>query len=107
MKRPRFGESNLSALIGAIVGSVGGLFAVGLVPAIHTRDVAQFVATPVVSFVGWIIGGIVGWITGGQIGPRFETRLGERKANLLGGILGGLIPILSIAAWSWHMTVGR
>ncbi len=105
--RPRFGEANLGAFVGAMVGSIGGLIAVGLVPAILMRDPRYFFGTPLLSFLGWILGGILGWLIGGQAGPRFESLLGERNGNVLGGVLGGLVPVVSIAFWSWRMTSGN
>src|ERR1051325_9278099 len=91
--RPRFGEANRGALVGAVVGAIGGLIAVGLAPAIAARNSGYFFATPVLSFMGWILGGIVGWLIGGQTGPRFESWLGVRNGNVVGGIIGGLVPV--------------
>jgi hypothetical protein len=105
--RPRIGEANLGSLIGAIVGSIGGLIAIGLAPAIVARNPHYFFTTPVLSFIGWVVGGLAGWFVGGQIGPRLERALGERNGNVLGGILGGLVPAISIAVWSWRMATGQ
>ena len=44
MRKPGFGETSLGALMGAVVGSIGGLFAVGIVPTILVQG--YYVAVP-------------------------------------------------------------
>ena len=83
-------EANLGALVGVVVGAIGGLFAVGIAPAILMRDSAQLFVTPTLGMIFWLLGGPVGYLIGGQIGPRLEGVLGERRGNILGGIIGGL-----------------
>jgi hypothetical protein len=107
MRRPGIGEVNLGALVGVVVGAIGGLFAVGVAPAILFRNPALLFATPLLGIISWIISGIAGWIIGGQIGPRLEERLGERNGSYIGGTIGGLVPIISIALWDWYMVAGH
>lgn len=107
MRRPGFGEANLGALTAAVVGAIGGLFAVGIGPAILYRDPAMLLATPLLGVIGWIISGLTGWFVGGQIGPRLERKLGERNGNVIGGIIGGLLPVISIALWGWYMVTSH
>ena len=38
--KPGLGEANLGALVGAVVGATGGLFAVGIAPAIMAKNAA-------------------------------------------------------------------
>lgn len=103
MKNPALWELNLGALVGVVVGGIGGLFAVGIAPAIVLRDAAQLFSTPVLDMIFWLVGMPIGYFIGGQIGPRLEGWLGERRGNILGGVIGGLIPAISVALWGWYM----
>jgi hypothetical protein len=107
VRKPRFGESNLAAVVGAAVGAVGGLFAVGIPPAILAHDSARLLATPMLGFIGWFVSGSIGWLIGGQVGPRLELKLSTRAASIVGGVLGGLVPTISIMAWSYYMITSR
>jgi hypothetical protein len=103
MRRPPIGEFNLGALAAAVVGSIGGLFAVGLPPAILARNPALLLATPILGLICWLVSGLVAWFLGGQIGPRLGEKFESQQAEILGGALAGLIPVTGIALWSWHM----
>jgi hypothetical protein len=98
------GEYSLSAVIGAVVGSIGGLFAIGLVRAILGHNLALIFRFPILGFLSWIICGLVGWVLGGQLGPRCGQMFRSYQAELLGGAVGGLIPVLVVAIWAWYMT---
>ena len=102
-RKPTIGEANLAALIGAVIGSVGGLFAVGLIPAIVTRKLQYLIAAPTLSVVCFFGSGAIAWLLAGQIGPRLERLLGIRTANVIGGIIGGLLPLSGLAYWGWHL----
>jgi hypothetical protein len=103
MKRPVVGEVNLGALVGAVVGSVGGLLAVGAAPAILARNPALLFGTPILALAGWLIAGLLGWFLGGQLGPRLGAWFHTSRAEALGGALGGLIPAFAIAAFGWYL----
>jgi hypothetical protein len=105
MRKPSFGETNLGALVGAMVGSVGGLFAVGIAPAIVGRSLALLFSTPILSLASWIISGCLGWAIGGQLGPRLGALLRSSRGEVIGGVVGGLIPVVSIALWGWYMVM--
>jgi len=105
MRKVPLGEFNLGALAGAIVGSIGGLFAIGVVRAILHRNVTQVFETPILATVSWLICGILGWLAGGQIGPRVGEKYFFPHAELAGGALGGLIPVLLVALWALYMTL--
>ncbi len=92
-------------MVGAIVGGIGGLFAIGLAAAIINHSPARLFATPILSLISWIISGPSGWILGGQIGPRLGMRYQSRDGEIVGGIIGGLIPVVSIALYGWYRTV--
>ena len=97
----------LQPSLGAIVGAIGGLSALDIAPAILTRDPSVFRATPVLSLIRWLVSGGVGWVMGGQLGLRLNERVDHRNAEVAGGILGGLIPIILIALWGWYMVTSH
>jgi hypothetical protein len=101
--KPRLWEASLGSLTGAIVGAIGGLFAVGLAAAILSRDLAVLLSTPILSMCSWLISGVTGWLFGGQIGPRLGDHFQNRNAEITGGVMGGLIPVVLIALWGWYM----
>ena len=103
MTKPGFGEANLGAVTGAIVGAVGGLFAVTIPCAILTRDIHVLSMSRNHALIGFLVSTPVGWIVGGQIGPRLESWLGERAAGIIGGIVGGLLPVGAFVYWGWRM----
>ena len=105
MRKPSIGEYNLGALAGAVVGSICGLFSVGLAPAILARNPALLFGTPILGVISWIVSGLLGWFLGGQIGPRVGEKVGTQQSELMGGALGGLIPAACIALWSWYMVM--
>jgi len=97
------GEANLAALIAAVIGSIGGLFALGLIPAIIARNPQFLAAAPTMSVFSFFICGGIGWFLGGQIGPRLEGTFGIKRGNTVGGIIGGGIPVMTIAAIGWYL----
>ena len=101
--KPSFGEANLGALVGAIVGATGGLFAIGIAPAILERKLAVLFLFPILGLVCMFISGSVGWILGGQIGPRVGYHFNSQRAEITGGAIGGLIPVILAALWGWYM----
>jgi len=103
MRKPPIGEYNLGALAGAVVGSIGGLFAVGLPPAILARNPTLLFGTPILGLLSWLVSGVLGWFLGGQVGPRLGEKFYSQQAELFGGGLGGLVPVISITLWSWYM----
>ena len=103
MRKPPIGEFNLGALGGAVVGSIGGLFAVGLPPAILARNPALLFDTPILGVLSWLISGLVGWFLGGQVGPRLGEKYGSQQAEIFGGALAGLIPVVGITLLSWYL----
>ncbi|HOX58715.1 MAG TPA: hypothetical protein P5205_16375 [Candidatus Paceibacterota bacterium] len=104
MNEPPQREYRLSALIGAIVGSIGGLFAIGLVRAFLWHNLALLFSTPILGLLSFFLCGAIGWVLGGQIGPRLGEKLNSRSAEMVGGAVGGLIPVLSLALWAWYIT---
>jgi hypothetical protein len=105
IRKPGFGETNLGAVTGAATGSIGGLFSVGIVPAIARRDIMGLFDSPVLALISWLVCIICGWLIGGQIGPRLGMRFKSQRAETVGGCIGGLIPIIAVMLWSWYVTV--
>lgn len=103
MRKPGLGEPNLGAVSGAATGAIGGLFAVGLVPAIMAQDIALLMAAPRVNMLCWLAGGLIGWFIGGQVGPRLSDWTRSRQMEIVGGIASGLLPVIGIVLWGWHM----
>jgi len=101
--KPSWGEANLGALVGAVVGATGGLFAVGIAPAIMAKNPALLFRYPMVGMVGMLVSGPIGWLVGGQIGPRFGEKFTTQRAEVTGGVLGGLVPVVLIALWGWYL----
>ena len=106
MRTPGFGEANWGAVAGAVVGAIGGLFAIGIAHAIVARNLALLFGTPVIALVCWVVGGPIGWLIGGQTGPRLGHKFNNQRAEVLGGALGGLVPVVLIALWGWYMVAG-
>jgi hypothetical protein len=100
--KPGLGESNLGALVGAVVGAIGGLFAVGVARAILSHNLAYLVGTPLLGTLCMLVSGPIGWLLGGQIGPRFGDKYNTQQAEMIGGALGGLIPVVLLALWAWY-----
>ena len=59
--------------------------------------------TPVFALISWAICLICGWIIGGQLGPRLGTKFKSLRAEIIGGVIGGLLPVIAIAMWSWYV----
>jgi len=106
IRKPGFGEANLGAVAGAVTGAVGGLLAVGIPLAIAGRDPALLVILRNLALIGFVICVPVGWLLGGQIGPRTIRIFGEQRGELIGGIIGGLIPVIGIMIWAWRRIHG-
>jgi len=103
MRNPRFGESNLGAVAGAVVGAIGGLFALSLPRAVIGRDVGLLLATSLLNFVCWLISGVAGWLMGGQLGPRLGRAMRAQRGEIVGGVLGGLVPVVLFALLGWYL----
>jgi len=93
----------MGALAGAVVGATGGLFALGLAPAIINRNPAMLFDTPVLGLFCFFVSGGAGWLGGGQIGPRLGEKFRAQPAEVIGGALGGLVPVVLIALFGWYM----
>ena len=103
MSKPGFSEANLGSVIGAVLGAIGGLIAVTLPLAILSHDIRMLASARTLALIGFLVSTPVGWLLGGQIGPRLAGPLDERIAAIIGGILGGLLPVSGFAFWGWYL----
>ena len=103
MQRLGPGEFNLGGLAGAVVGSVGGLFSLGLARAIIGHNIALLFGTPILGMIAFVVSGGTGWVLGAQLGPRLGDRYRSQRAEITGGVVGGLVPTILIALWGWYM----
>lgn len=103
MKKPGFGQFNLGALSGAVVGAIGGLFAIALPGAIIYHDPSVLLMTPKLNLVCFLASGVFGWLLGGQIGPRVGWHYRSPRAELIAGALAGLLPVFTIAIIGWRI----
>src|SRR5262245_42351938 len=100
---PSFGGANMGALAGSIAGAIGGLFALGII----SRNAALLFETPILGLVSFLISGGLGWIIGGQTGPRLGQRFRFGPTEIIGGSVGGLVPVVALALWGWYMVAAR
>jgi hypothetical protein len=107
MRKPNLGEASLGALAGAVVASIGGLFAVDVPAAIIGRNAALLLSTPTLSVLCWLVNLPLGWLIGGQIGPRMGQYYRSQRAEVIGGVLGGLVPVILIMLWGWHLVTSH
>jgi hypothetical protein len=107
MRNPGFGEPNLGAMAGVVVGAIGGLFAIGIGPAIVGHRLELLFGTPILALICWVVSGLLGWVLGGQVGPRLGEVLNSQKAEAIGGVIAGLVPVVVIAWWGWSMVRGQ
>ena len=93
----------MGALAGSIAGAIGGLFALGIAPAIISKNPALLFDTPILGLISFFFSGGLGWLIGGQLGPRLAQKIEARQTEIIGGLLGGLVPVALIALWGWYM----
>ncbi|HWQ93642.1 MAG TPA: hypothetical protein VN673_18415 [Clostridia bacterium] len=101
--KPGFGETNLGALAGGVTGSIGGLFTPGIVQVFFSGIFSELFSTPILGILSFVVCGTIGWIAGGQIGVRLGQRFHAPKWEIVGGIAGGLAPVLLVAVWACYM----
>lgn len=103
MREPNFGKENLGAVIGAVTGAVGGLFAVAIPLAILTRNLQALSAARTFGLISFLVCTPIGWFAGGYLSHALTKTLGEKKAGILGGSLGGLLPVTGFTLWGFYM----
>ena len=96
---PGLFEATLGSLSGAATAGVLGLFAIGLYPAIVTRDPSYFFKYPSLSLISCLGSAPIGWLLGWAIGPRLGRRFNNPKIEIIAGIIAGLVPFGAIILW--------
>ncbi len=104
MRNPEdFGRPNYGAMAGAVVGGIGGLFALGLIPAIITRDIHWVVDLRTANVLGWVVSVPLGWVFGSLIGRPLGNKFRSERFEIAGGIVGGLLIIGVVAAFGYYL----
>jgi hypothetical protein len=103
MREPEAGKENLGAVIGAVTGAVGGLFAVVTPLAIINRNIRELGSARTLGIVSFMVCVPVGWFVGGRVSHALVKKLGNRKASIVGGLIGGLLPVIGFALWGWYL----
>jgi putative Mn2+ efflux pump MntP len=100
---PSIGKENLGAVIGAVVGAIGGLIAIAIPFAIMTRNIQNLSAARTFGLISFLICTPVGWFAGGYLAHYLEKFMRPKTASIVGGIIGGLLPVTGVALYGWHM----
>lgn len=103
MNEPSIGKENLGAVIGAVVGAVGGLVAIAIPYAVMTRNFQNLSAARTFGLVSFLICTPIGWFAGGYLSHFLERFLPVKAASIVGGIVGGLLPVTGVALYGWHL----
>lgn len=103
-RKPPIGEANLAALIAAVIGCIGGLFALGVAPSIITGNLQFLAAYPIFNVVSFFLCGAFAWFLGGQIGPRLQRILTEQGGLIAGGLIGGILPVAGMIGAGWYLS---
>ncbi len=103
MKEPSVGKENLGAVIGAVIGAIGGLFAITIPLAVLTGNLQALSMARKLGLIGFVISVPIGWFAGGYLSHALENVLNKKAAGIIGGIVGGLLPVAGIALYGWHL----
>jgi hypothetical protein len=103
MIEPSVGKENLGAVIGALIGAIGGLFAIAIPLAIMTGNLQALGVARKLGLIGFLVSVPTGWFAGGYISHALEKKLSTKAAGIIGGIIGGLLPVSGIALLGWYI----
>lgn len=106
MKFGDIGEPNLAALIGSCIGSITGLFAVGVAPAIIEHNPRLLIAHPTIGLFCFVVGGAIGWIVGGLLGSFLARPNRMQQGYIAGGVIGGTLPFVAFILLGWFLWTG-
>lgn len=100
---PSVGKENLGAVIGAVIGAVLGLVAIAIPYAIMSRDIRALSEARRFGLISFLICTPIGWFAGGYLTVFLERFLPVKIAAVLGGIIGGLLPVSVVAFIGWRL----
>lgn len=103
MKPGAIGEPNLAALIGSSIGSITGLFAIGVAPAVMEQNARLMIAYPTIGLLCFIVGGVFGWLVGGLLGSKLSRPRRVQQAHIAGGLIGGSLPFATFVLLGWFL----
>ena len=103
MMEPSIGKENLGAVIGAVIGAVGGLFAIAIPLAIMTGNVQRLSDARKLGLFGFLVSVPIGWFAGGYISHALGKKMSLKAAGIIGGTIGGLMPVTAIALLGWYI----
>jgi hypothetical protein len=103
MKEPSVGKENMGAVIGAVIGAVGGLFAIAIPLAVMTGNVQALSVARKLGLIGFVVSVPIGWFAGGYISHALGKKLSTKAAGIIGGIIGGFLPVTGIALYGWYI----
>jgi hypothetical protein len=103
MKEPSIGKENLGAVIGAVIGALGGLVAITIPYAIMTGDFQALSAARKFGLISFVVCVPSGWFGGGYLTHLLEKKFPVKFSAIVGGLLGGLIPVSAFAAWGYYL----
>lgn len=86
-----------------MIGGIGGLFALFFVPAVLTGDVQWMLNYRLFNVLAWAVSLPVGWCLGWLIGRPLGNQFQSERAEITGGVLGGLLTIALVAAYGWYL----
>lgn len=104
MNEPSVGKENLGAVLGAVLGAFGGLIAIAIPYAILTRNFQNLSVARNFGLISFVICTPFGWFAGGYLSHLLNKVLPLKPANILGGIIGGLLPVTGVALYGWYLT---
>lgn len=103
MREPSVGKENLGAVIGAVTGAVGGLFAVAIPLAIMTRNIQALAVARKFGVISFLVCVPIGWFAGGYLSYGLGKLFPSKQANIIGGLVGGLFPVTCFVLWGWYL----
>jgi hypothetical protein len=99
------GRNNLGGMIGAAIGAMGGLFALGIAPAIALREPRLLINTPILNGLCWAASLPIGWVLGSLLGSFLGRKFRSEKAEMTGGVVGGILTVVLgtvVGWWLWQ-----
>jgi hypothetical protein len=103
MRKVGLGETNLGAVAAAVVAGIGGLFAIGIVPAVVDRNMILIFQIPSLNLISCVLSTVSAWLFGGQLGPRVGEPLRSQRMEAVTGGCCGLVVVLIVAAVGWYL----